>query len=68
MSWIGRPDALSIEFCERTGLTESPGSLAKHVAVHVIENGYALQPIMHADSQLQALWIELDFEVRNLAQ
>lgn len=68
MSWIGRTDARSFEFCKRTGLTESPSSLAKHVAIQVIENGYALQPVVHADPQLQTLRIELDFEVRNLAQ
>lgn len=68
MSWIGQPAALRVEFCERTGLTESPSSLAKHVDVQVMENGYALQPILHADPQLQTLRIELDFEVRRLAQ
>jgi hypothetical protein len=68
MSWISRTNALRIEFCERTGLTKSPSSLPKHVDVEVIENGYALQPVVHADPQLQTVRIELDFEVRNLGQ
>jgi hypothetical protein len=54
MSWIGRSDALGIEFCERTRLTESPCGLAKHVDIQVIENGYGLQPILHVNPQGRA--------------
>ena len=54
MSWIGLPDAPGIEVCERTGLAKSPSTLAKHVDVQVIENGYGFQPILHVNPQGRA--------------